>query len=492
MPKSGEQGRGALRFPTVRARLSIGLSTWALLVAACGAKPPAEAAPTSTTPAVVEPEPAAPAPAPPPPEPVVTDASAAAHAHAQQRTFGQPLPAEPLVHFVPITDAPGALAHFHDALRRLGDGKDDDGKVRIAIYGSSSVAVDRYPGYLRGYLQHRFGDGGIGFVAAAPLWRWHRHNEVVIDATKGWTVEHVQKRNLTLGGHLGLLGAAQTAKRKRVSTTIRGGTPESFSRYAETRRVELHYVAQPKGGRFTLELGDRKLGTISTRAAAPAVVVHTPKLPTLPEGPTLPTLTVRVHGDGEVRLLGASLEHDRPGIVVDSLGIGGTRAANMLAWDEPGWAEALKARAPDLFVLAYGANECMDLDEPIETYRDNLLRVLDRFAAAAPQASCLLIGPVDFPVKDDSGAWVPRPRLDQIIEVQRAVAQQRRCGYFDTRAFMGGPGSMDAWVVADLAKADHLHMTKRGYLHLGRVLADALMRDFDGPAKPTVAVAPTR
>ena len=63
--------------------------------------------------------------------------------------------------------------------------------------------------------------------------------------------------------------------------------------------------------------------------------------------------------------------------------------------------------------------------------------------------------------------------------MQREVARERKCGFFDTRAFMGGVGSMDTWVTAKLAKADHLHMSKLGYLHLGRVLADALMRDFD-------------
>jgi lysophospholipase L1-like esterase len=122
----------------------------------------------------------------------------------------------------------------------------------------------------------------------------------------------------------------------------------------------------------------------------------------------------------------------------------------------------------------------MDEDEPIESYRDNLQRVLQRFAEAAPGASCVLVGPVDFPRKGDDGVWVPRPRLSQIIEVQRALAQERGCGYFDTRAWMGGEGSMDRWVEAELAKGDHLHFTKLGYLHMGRVLADALMRDFDG------------
>lgn len=459
------------------------------LLLACGTNSPAE----STTVATVPPTEAKPAPAaaPPPvvplPEPVVTEASAAAHAHAQTRTFGQPLPPNANVHFVPIADAPTALARFHTALRDLAAGKDPDGKVRIAIYGSSSVAVDRYPGYLRGYLQHRFGDGGIGFVAAAPLWRWHRHNEVELVATKGWSVEHAQKKTVREGGHLGLLGAACSATRKRVSTSIGGGVSESFSAYGDTRNVELHYLAQPGGGRFVLELGDRKLATISTKAKQPEIVVHAPKLPALAEDEKLAPLRVRVQGDGEVRLFGASLERDTPGVVVDSFGIGGTRAANMLAWDEAGWAKALKARAPDLYVLAYGANECMDLDEPIETYRANLGKVLARFEAAAPEASCLLVGPVDFPVKDEAGVWVPRPRLDEIIETQKAVAKEYGCGWFDTRAFMGGPGAMDIWVTAQLAKADHLHMSKLGYLHFGRVLADALMRDFDLATPAAVA-----
>ena len=462
------------------------------MVLACGANSPTESTTVATVPPTeTETGPvAASEPVVQLPEPVVTEASTAAHAHAQTRTFGQALPANANVHFVPIADAPTALAHFHAALRELAAGTDADGKVRVAIYGSSSVAVDRYPGYLRGYLQHRFGDGGIGFVAAAPLWRWHRHNEVELTATKGWAVEHAQKKTLREGGQLGLLGAACSATRKRVSTSIGGGGSESFSAYGDTRKVELHYIAQPKGGRFALELGDRKLATISTRASQAGVVVHTPKLPTLADGDVLAPLRVRVMGDGEVRLLGASLERDEPGVVVDSLGIGGTRAANMLAWDEPGWAKALQARAPDLFVLAYGANECMDLDEPIDTYRANLGKVLARFAAAAPEASCLLVGPVDFPVKDEIGTWVPRPRLDEIIDAQKAVATERGCGYFDTRAFMGGQGTMDAWVVAQLAKADHLHFSKLGYLHLGRVLADALMRDFDLAAPAAVAAAP--
>ncbi|MBX7078992.1 MAG: hypothetical protein K1X88_07395 [Nannocystaceae bacterium] len=460
---------------TLRRRSLGAVFAWGLV--ACGAKPPAEATPTTSVPAP-QPEPAPVEPAPPPaPMPVSTPASEAAHAHAQARTAGGALPPHDAVGFVPIERAATALGHFHDALRQLAAGNDPDGKVRVTIYGSSSVAVDRYPGYLRGYLQQRFGDGGIGHVALAPLWKWHRHNEVSVSASRGWSVEHGQKTTIRDGGHLGLMGATTFGARKRVSTKLAGGAPESFSRYDDSDTLTLHYLAQPKGGHFTVALGGKAVRTISTRAAADAV--HAFAVPHKP-GTTLPPLELTLKGDGEVRLLGAELERDEPGVIVDSLGIGGTRAANMLRWNETEWAAALTARAPDLWILAYGANECMDEDEPIETYRENLQQVLQRFAQAAPGASCVLVGPVDFPRKGDDGVWVPRPRLSQIIEVQRALALERGCGYFDTRAWMGGEGSMDRWVVAELAKGDHLHFTKLGYLHMGRVLADALMRDFDG------------
>src|SRR5688572_1495039 len=65
-----------------------------------------------------------------------------------------------------LLDGAGAtgLTQFHEALRRLKRGEDEDGKVRVAVYGASHTAADIYPSYLRAYLQQRFGDGGTGFV----------------------------------------------------------------------------------------------------------------------------------------------------------------------------------------------------------------------------------------------------------------------------------------------------------------------------------------
>ncbi|MFO0637077.1 MAG: hypothetical protein U0168_29980 [Nannocystaceae bacterium] len=181
--------------------------------------------------------------------------------------------------------------------------------------------------------------------------------------------------------------------------TAAGGAPESFSPYADSDSLTLHYLAQPKGGRFTVELGGKAVRTISTRAAADAVhsfaVPHTP-------GQPLPPLELTLRGDGEVRLLGAELERDEPGVIVDSLGIGGTRAANMLRWNAPEWTAALAARPPDLWISPTAPTSAWTRTSPSRAIATTS-SVLQRFAEAAPGASCVLVGPVDFPRKGDDG-----------------------------------------------------------------------------------------
>lgn len=443
------------------------------------------APPVSEDGALVEPHEPEPEPEPPQPrsvrrEPVSTAAAAAAHQAAQTALNGGPLLDSPLVTFVPAAGDslhPAPLAKFHAALRRLTSGSSTSGKVRVAFYGASSVAADRYTGYLRRYLQSRFGDGGPGFVAVVPLWRWHRHRAVRVTASKHWRIEHAQRKTGKLDGLYGLLGASAHTTNKRARSKVvatRGASPVSS--------VELWYLGQPDGGTAALEVMGKSF-TLDTRGERVSAGYFAADDITL--GPV--SITIKPRGDGEVRLFGAVLERADAGVVVDALGIGGTRAANIALWDEPAWREQLKRRDPALWVLAYGANESVDEDEPIEDYRASLTKVMARLAAAAPQASCVLVGPVDFQQQVERDGqpptWEARERCTAIIEIQRAAAAEAGCAFFDEKAMMGGEGSMHAWSTADppLAKPDHLHFTPLGYTHLGRVLSDALMADYDDP-----------
>jgi lysophospholipase L1-like esterase len=179
-----------------------------------------------------------------------------------------------------------------------------------------------------------------------------------------------------------------------------------------------------------------------------------------------------------------SLERTQPGVVLDTLGIPGSRAANQLLWDDALYREQLARRKPNLIVLAYGTNESGDDGEPIEEYASDLRRVVSRVREVAPAASCLLIGPSDRPLKTDDGEYVDRPRTAHVVETQRSVAAEFGCGFFDLVGFMGGPMSMMRWLQEDppLAQPDHVHFTHRGYELLGDVLFSALLKGYDASA----------
>jgi len=367
---------------------------------------------------------------------------------------------------IPIWDPSGrALDAFHAALRRADAG---DGKARLAFFGASHVASDWFTGVVRERLQDRFGDGGHGFVLPVKPWRSYRHLGVDIESDwTRWTAKKVHIADVEPDA-FGLAGVY-------VESDHAGG----FGAVTRTRgpadRYEVWYLERPGGGSFDVRVGDRRMARVSTEATVPG--------PGFAEvsGETDQALRVRLRGDGPVRLFGVVVERSAPGVVVDTLGINGARARYQLLWDDTVFRAHLERRAPDLVALAYGTNESGD-DQPLAIYERQLREVLARIRDAAPGASCLLLGPSDRPSTDpDTGEPVDRPRTGELVAIQRAVAVQSGCGFFDLVAFSGGPMSMVEWAAMDppYASEDLVHYTYDGYRRLGDVLTDALLAGYD-------------
>ena len=365
-----------------------------------------------------------------------------------------------------------ALEAFHEALRRLREGKDPDGKVRVLLYGASHTDADVYPQYVRAYLQERFGDGGHGYVHIARPWKWYRHLDVSVEGFERWFTDHAQRREGSQDGLYGLLGASLSTRSKKAfgRVTLKDGVVASS--------FELYFLQQPRGGSFKVLLDGKTIATVKTRAADFDAGYHT----FTAAEETEHVVEVRPVGDGEVRLFGLIAERSGPGVVVDTLGIGGTRAQNMLTWDETVWGDNVRRRDPDLVVLFYGTNESTFSNVPMSSYEADLRAVLEKLKRVAPQASCLLMGPGDFPIPNGDGTFMPRPRISEIVDAQSRIAPEFGCGFWDTQAFMGGVLSMTQWVNADppMAKPDHIHFTRRGYVRIGMAIADALMANYDG------------
>jgi lysophospholipase L1-like esterase len=392
-----------------------------------------------------------------------------------------PLPL-PLSYPIPMDDPGGqALAPLYAALARAEHG---EGQARLLFYGASHTASDLYTDLMRRRLQQRFGEAGPGFVMPAKPWRWYRHGGFAYEPSHNWKPVRVLAAAPKPDSY-GLAGVALDAGGERFA--VAAMTAQAHAELnGQVSRFELYYQLQPDGGRLAVFVDGQRVRSLST-AAGKVQAAYAEFL--VEDG--VHRFELRSQGDGPVRVFGVAAERAVPGVVLDTLGIPGSRAAYQLQWNDPLYREHLARRSPDLVALAYGTNEAGDDDVPIESYSASLRAVLVRIREVVPKAACLLIGPSDRPLKLDDGTFAVRPRVAAINEAQRSLAQAYGCAFFDTLAFMGGPLSMTRWVAAvpALGAPDYVHFTRRGYELMAEALLAALLSGYPPPLPPVASLS---
>ncbi len=366
----------------------------------------------------------------------------------------------------PLVDESGGgqMAPFYEKLARLARGRAQR-PVRIAMYGDSNLTRDTISGELRRTLQRAFGDAGHGWIAVVKPWPWYIHTDIRhYDDAKGWrpldmsTDQIIDRRY----GFAGLAAQPRYGHARAVIETAAAGAPVG----TRASRIEVWYLQHPGWGAFDVRLDDQ-----------PEVVVQTAgdrieaarKRFDVADGPH--QLEIRSK-DLDVRLLGAVFERDKPGVVVDSLGIGGVNVELIARGDRALAVQSLKLRHPDLVMLLTGATEP---DNPGHVAAEK--EVIDFHRQALPDAPFILMSPPDL-----AGGTIDRPnksiRINRIDRQKREVAKAEKTMFWDFRGAMGGKLSIVRFAARKMAWKDFIHLTESGGRYMGRRLGYALMRDF--------------
>src|ERR1051326_7282458 len=345
-----------------------------------------------------------------------------------------------------------ALVPFFDQLYRA---RSDQKPVRIVQFGDSHTASDDWVNAMRNTLQIRFGDGGAGFTDPGHPYRGYRNFRVPSGNTPGWRTEGII--SAPGDGREGLGGVSLNATRPGESVWMQG----------EGDEVELFYLEQPGGGQLSFLVDGRSESTISTNGLlGPGYFTYSP-------GSGFHTFEVRTLSYDPVRLLGWVIQN-RTGVTDETLGINGAQADLVASWDEDIFGPQLQRRDPALIVFAYGTNEALSPHFTPQGYRAAFSEALARLRRASATASILVVGPPDCWLKR-LGRLVAFPHIDQVIEIQREIASEQRCAFWDWRRRMGGEGSKQRWVTAGLAQVDYVHFTSTGYQLIGNTLCADLM-----------------
>lgn len=353
----------------------------------------------------------------------------------------------------------GALDHFYEALRR-------GGTVRILHYGDSPTTADLITADVRGMLQKQFGDAGAGFVLIARPWAWYNHRGMGMEAAN-WGID-VAGRPEFKDGMFGLGGGRFRGSPGSVATwTLRSG---------QARSVEVAFLAQPGGGSFVFEADGVEIGSADTHAdqLRPGFVTFT-----LPPGAS--QMSVRVT-EGFVQLYGAEFRKDRPGVLYSSLGVNGASVTLLSrAYDRSHLMEQLRHYRPDLVVLAYGTNESGFPGFVDTTWAAEMEAAVRRIRAALPDASILLMSPMDRGELKSDGSIGTVDALPRLVKKEKELALHLGVAFFNTFEAMGGSGTMARWYAAQprLVGADYIHPLPAGAKIVGELLYSSLRDGFN-------------
>lgn len=393
-------------------------------------------------------------------------------------------------------DAPHPLARLYDKLSALEDGAQT--RVRIVQIGDSHTASDTFSGPVREALQERFGDAGRGYLFAGTPWSSYRQRDASYSMSRGWT-GGVGIRGGADG--FGLGGARIVASRR--GEWMERGPCRRCERGRSSSEIAIHYLQQPGGGAFDVLVDGKIAANVNANSRtfdAAVLRLH------VSEGEH--TVRIQTTTDGLVTVFGTSMESSEPGVTYDAIGINGAQLRHYLAFNEAYTKAELASLDPDVLILAFGANEAMssryqvrnpvdsalELLGKLEVYRDEVLQLLARYRAVAPDAACILLLPPDMLTRGNepcvpyifeseavSGErCVAQPPYNYagILNAQRFAAKEAGCAVWDQQHAMGGEGGMDIWRELRLGGRDGVHLTTAGYERLADGFLDDLLDNY--------------
>jgi lysophospholipase L1-like esterase len=224
-----------------------------------------------------------------------------------------------------------------------------------------------------------------------------------------------------------------------------------------------------------MEADDRMLGTASAMSehVAPGFARFD-----IPEGAS--HLTLRVTG-GSVRFYGVDFRRPDAGVVYTSAGINGANITLLSrALNEEHWAEELRHYNPDLVVINYGTNESGFPHFVDSTWGREMRLAIHRLHAALPNASLLLMSPMDRGERKENGEIDTLASIPRLVNTEAQIALDMNVAFFNTFEAMGGQGTMARWYAAEprLVGADYIHPMPAGAKIVGELLFSALRDGF--------------
>jgi hypothetical protein len=382
----------------------------------------------------------------------------------------QPRPDDAEVPKQPIELAePEVLDPFYARLARSDAGY-EHAITRVVHWGDSVVAADHITSAVRAKMQQRFGDAGHGFHLLAKPNASYIHKAIEFRGGDDWSRCYIINKCKSDG----LYGLGGTTVWSSGGAESKFSTSDSTPNGRKASSIELWYRAEPNGGNVRVRVDKGEPIVVATASDEAKDAWH--KID-VEDGAH--TFEVRAAGGGKVRLYGVVVERDVPGVVWDGMPQLGAFTSRMLYLEPSHIRAQVEHRDAALLVFMFGGNDLLLPAHRLDEYEDDFRAMLQRFRAQDTPPACLVMSPVDHGIREGQ-RLLSNPMVAKITAIQREVAFEQGCGFFDSQAAMGGDGAVARWRRANppLISGDLAHLTDAGQRVLGHMLYTAIVAGY--------------
>ena len=178
-------------------------------------------------------------------------------------------------------------------------------------------------------------------------------------------------------------------------------------------------------------------------------------------------------------LTGILPENDNDGIIYHSIGVNGAEVGSYLSCEN--FVNDLELIKPDVAVFAIGINDTFAEEYSDSAFIANYDSLITMIEQVSPDCFYIFITNNDsFRKEKIEGQtyYHVNENGDNAREVFYILAEKHDAALWDLFNIMGGMESMMRWEEERLAKKDKIHFTNKGYILIGDLFFNALMRFY--------------
>lgn len=358
------------------------------------------------------------------------------------------------------------LAHFYNQLFDLLQNPED--KVRIAYFGDSMTDGDLIVQDIRQKFQDLFGGRGVGFVPIASESARSRAS-IVQRFSKNWQSYTFMKKYDTLYPY-GVSGQVYyTDSTGRGSLTYRSGV----NRKNQKMPNPVLYYGKSKNDSAVVKMITAT--DTNTFELSPKQFVNRQQL----SSQVLANFEVAIEKADSIPFYGINFDI-QSGVQVDNFSSRGNSGLPLTALNMQLTQAFQNELNYDLIVLHFGTNVLNSDSFKYQWYRMRMERVVDYVRKLFPKASVLVISVADKATKYDTEMKTDSA-INYLLNQQKLLAQNKKTGFINLFALMGGEGSMIKWAEAEQPQAnkDYTHFNSYGAKKVAHLIADKILEGFD-------------